>query len=110
LVGSSSTRAVGALAREPGSVAAFDAEVSLAAGQNPVLDAHVESTRRLLREVADDAVAAANARRLVEQLALALQASLLVRTAPSAVSDAFMGRGSPKGMDTSTGCCPPEPT
>jgi len=81
------------MAREPESVAAFDAEVSLAAGQNPVLDAHIESTRRLLREVAgaDVAVAAANARRLVEQLALALQASLLVRTAPDAVSDAFIG-------------------
>ncbi len=81
------------LAREPESVAAFDAEVSLAAGQNPVLDTHIESTRRLLREVAgvDAATAATNARRLVEQLALALQASLLVRTAPGAVSDAFIG-------------------
>lgn len=82
-----------ALAREPESVAAFDAEVSLSAGVNPLLDAHLESTRRLLNEVAgaDAAVAASHARRLVEMLALALQASLLLRTAPSAISDAFIG-------------------
>ncbi len=81
------------LVREPESVAAFDAEVSLSAGENPLLDAHLETTRRLLREVAgaDAVVAAAKARHLVAQLALALQASLLVRTAPGAVSDAFIG-------------------
>ncbi|MES2095050.1 MAG: acyl-CoA dehydrogenase family protein [Actinomycetota bacterium] len=81
-----------ALAREPESADAFDAEVSLAAGEHPLLDAHVVATRRLLRETAgaDAASAAVNARRLVEQLALALQASLLVRTAPPAVSDAFI--------------------
>jgi putative acyl-CoA dehydrogenase len=82
-----------ALRREPASVVAFEDEVSLAAGENPLLDAHLESTRRLLREVvgADAFVSATHARRLVEQLALALQASLLVRTAPSAVSEAFIG-------------------
>ena len=82
-----------ALRREPESFVAFEDEVSLAAGENPLLDVHLESTRRLLREVvgADAFVSATHARRLVEQLALALQASLLVRTAPSAVSDAFIG-------------------
>ena len=82
-----------ALEREPESAAAFDAEVSLASGENPLLDAHLESTRRLLREVvgADAADAARQARRLVEMLALALQASLLMRNTPSAVSDAFIG-------------------
>ncbi len=81
-----------ALAREPESADAFESEVSLAAGQHPLLDAHLVSTRRLLQEVAgaDAASAAVNARRLVELLALALQASLLVRTAPPAVSDAFI--------------------
>lgn len=81
------------LVREPESVAAFDAEVSLSAGENLLLDSHLETTRRLLREVAgaDAVVAAAKARHLVAQLALALQASLLVRTAPGAVSDAFIG-------------------
>ena len=81
-----------ALAREPESADAFEAEVSLAAGEHRLLDAHLVATRRLLREMAgaDAASAAVNARRLVEQLALALQASLLVRTAPPAVSDAFI--------------------
>lgn len=82
-----------ALARDPDSATAFDDEVSLSAGENPQLDAHLQSTRRLLREVAgaDAAFAAAHVRRLVEMLALALQASLLLRTAPSTVSDAFIG-------------------
>jgi putative acyl-CoA dehydrogenase len=82
-----------ALEREPESAAAFDAEVALAAGEHPLLDAHIESTRRLLRKVAgaDVSLAATHARRLVEQLALALQASLLVRTAPNSISDAFIG-------------------
>lgn len=81
-----------ALAREPESAAAFEEEVSVAAGEHPLLDAHIVATRRLLRETAgaDAASAALNARRLVEQLALALQGSLLVRTAPTAVSDAFI--------------------
>ena len=81
-----------ALAREPESADAFEAEISLAAGEHPLLDAHLMATRRLLREMtgADAASAAVNARRLVEQLALALQGSLLVRTAPPAVSDAFI--------------------
>jgi putative acyl-CoA dehydrogenase len=80
-----------ALAREPESLAAFDAEVSLAAGAHPVFDEHLAATRALVREVAgmDAAAAAAQARRLVAALALSLQASLLLRTAPSAVADAF---------------------
>jgi putative acyl-CoA dehydrogenase len=82
-----------ALAREPESADAFEAEISLAAGEHPLLDAHLVATRRLLRETAgaDAASAAINARRLVEQLALALQGSLLVRTAPTVVSEAFIG-------------------
>lgn len=97
-----------ALAREPESAAAFDAEVSLAAGTNPLLDAHLESTRRLLREVAgaDAAVAASHARRLVEMLALALQASLLLRTAPSAISEAFIGARLGKGRGHLFGVLP----
>ncbi|TAM66107.1 MAG: hypothetical protein EPN48_17250 [Microbacteriaceae bacterium] len=81
-----------ALTREPATTAAFDLEVSRAAGADPVLDAHLTQTRRLLHDVAqaDAAGAALIARRLVEAMALALQASLLMRTAPAAVSDAFI--------------------
>ncbi|MBL0886735.1 acyl-CoA dehydrogenase family protein [Myceligenerans indicum] len=102
-----------AMAREPESVEAFEAELGTTAGAHPVLDAHVARTRRLLTEVAgaDVTTGQAQARRVVEALALALQASLLVRHAPSASADAFVAarlgedRGSgygvlPRGTDT----------
>jgi putative acyl-CoA dehydrogenase len=73
-----------ALAREPATVDAFFAEVELASGADPRLDAAVDRARKALAE-ADEA----GARRLVEALALVLQGSLLVRHAPTAVADAF---------------------
>lgn len=81
-----------ALAREPESFDAFDAEVAQAAGTNTLFDAHLAHTRRLVREVAamDSAAAAGQARRLVSAIALALQASLLLRHAPDAVGEAFV--------------------
>ncbi len=82
-----------ARAREPDSAEAFAAEVELAAGAHPVLDAHWSRTRALLTELAaadDGAASGASARRLVEDLAVALQASLLLRHAPSPVAEAFV--------------------
>lgn len=81
-----------AMGREPASVAAFEAELATTAGAHPVLDAHVARTRRLLAEVAgaDAGAQQAQARRVVESLALALQASLVVRHAPSGTADAFV--------------------
>jgi putative acyl-CoA dehydrogenase len=81
-----------ALAREPDSLAAFDTEVSLARGASPVFDDHLRATRALARSIAADEpdAAARSARRLVADLALSLQASLLIRHAPAAVSDAFV--------------------
>src|SRR3954469_12448817 len=81
-----------ALTREPQSLEAFDAEVARAAGEHPVFDAHLAATRRRVAEVvaSDERDAAASARGLVAQLALALQASLLLRTTPAAVSHAFV--------------------
>jgi putative acyl-CoA dehydrogenase len=82
-----------AITREPETADAFDLEISRASGAHPVLDAHLTKARRMLLDAsrADAAAAASGARRLVEALALALQASLLVRSAPAAVSDAFIG-------------------
>ena len=93
-----------ALGREPGSLEAFDAEVSRAAGADRLVDEHLATTRQLARQVAalgaegnaqgsaeGSAQGPAQARRLVEHLALALQASLLLRTAPTAVAEAFIG-------------------
>jgi putative acyl-CoA dehydrogenase len=73
-----------ALAREPATVDAYFAEVTLASGADSRLDAAIERCRKAVIE-ADEAAA----RRLVEALALVLQGSLLVRYAPAAVADAF---------------------
>jgi len=75
-----------AMARTPAAVEVFLDEVALAAGADPRLDAHVERVRR---ELADPEQLEPRARRVVEAMALALQGSLLVRHAPSAVADAF---------------------
>jgi putative acyl-CoA dehydrogenase len=75
-----------ALARRPEALEAYLGEVELAAGADPRLDAF---TAALRAQLADPADAELRARRLVEDLALALQGSLLVRHAPPAVADAF---------------------
>jgi putative acyl-CoA dehydrogenase len=81
-----------ALSREPESYDAFDTEVALAAGGSAIFDAHLEATRALVKSVAasEPDAASRDARRLVAALALSLQASLLLRHAPAAVSDAFI--------------------
>ncbi|MEH0581243.1 DNA alkylation response protein [Streptomyces sp. B21-108] len=73
-----------ALRREPGTAQAFFDELALARGADARLDAAVVRLQGLLTAGSE-----AGARRLVEQMALALQASLLVRHAPPAVADAF---------------------
>ncbi|MGI5452544.1 acyl-CoA dehydrogenase family protein [Streptomyces sp. CA-249302] len=73
-----------ALRREPGTAQAFFDELALARGADARLDAAVGRLEGLLSSGSE-----AGARRLVEQMALALQASLLVRHAPPAVADAF---------------------
>jgi putative acyl-CoA dehydrogenase len=70
-----------AMAREPEGLAAFLAECELARGADARLDAHLDA----LAPPRDEWTA----RRGVEDLALAFQASLLVRHAPPAVADAF---------------------
>src|SRR3954453_3974610 len=77
-----------ALAREPEALPAFMAEVEAAAGANAQLDAHVASLKARLASVMHEDPQWL-ARRIVEDMGLALQASLLVRHAPAFVSDAF---------------------
>jgi putative acyl-CoA dehydrogenase len=74
-----------ATVKEPDGLPAFLAECELGRGANPLLDAHLDR----LRSATAPAEPQFEARRLVEELALALQASLLVRHAPAAVADAF---------------------
>ena len=79
-----------AMAREPESVAAFDAELAAQLGTNDVFDQHVERVRALIgRAAADPGAAPAIARRLVEAMALALQAAILLAHAPASVAEAF---------------------
>jgi putative acyl-CoA dehydrogenase len=75
-----------ALARDPGALEAYLAEVDLAAGADRRLD---DFTARLRRELGDPEALELRARKLVEDLALALQGSLLLRGAPPEVADAF---------------------
>ena len=75
-----------AMVREPETWPALRAEIALARGGDRRLDAAGE---RLDAALADPGDAEARARGTVEQMALALQASLLVRGAPAAVADAF---------------------
>jgi putative acyl-CoA dehydrogenase len=79
-----------AMGRDPDGPPAFLEECELAAGADPRLDAHLALVRERLSELARDTADAQHvARRVVEDLGVALQASLLVRHAPPAVADAF---------------------
>ncbi|BFO16592.1 hypothetical protein SHKM778_29800 [Streptomyces sp. KM77-8] len=75
-----------ALRREPAALDAYLREVGRARGADHRLDAAIKN---LLTDLADLDAVEGRARRLVERLALTLQASLLVRHAPPEVSDAF---------------------
>jgi putative acyl-CoA dehydrogenase len=75
-----------ALVRTPRSLEVFMHELRQAEGADPRLDSHV---RKLERRFSDPATLEMRARRIVEDMALALQGSLLVRHAPAAVADAF---------------------
>jgi putative acyl-CoA dehydrogenase len=75
-----------AVVRQPESLEALQAEIDLAAGADPRLDAAIADLRN---ELADPADVELRARRIVERLALCLQGSLLVRHSGPAVADAF---------------------
>ena len=75
-----------ALQKTPGVVDAFFDEVTLAQGGHASLDA---AAKALKAELADASDLEYRARHVVDQMALTAQASLLVRHAPVAVSDAF---------------------
>ncbi len=75
-----------ALSRSSAALDVFFDELALARGADARLDACCE---RLRAQLADGRELESRARRVVEQMALALQGSLLVRHAPAAVADAF---------------------
>ena len=76
-----------AMIKTPASLEAFFAEVEEGAVAEPRLDAYADSLRDELP--GDIETIESRARRIVERMALALQASLLVRYGDEAVADAF---------------------
>ena len=78
--------ALRAIQKSPESLGALFAEIWEARGGDHRLDIYVNELRTQLERTED---LESRARRLVERLALALQASLLVRFAPAEVADAF---------------------
>jgi len=76
-----------AMEKSPEAIDAFLAEVRSAAGANPRLDGFVATLETELRAARQTEEGLA--RRLVGRMAVGLQAALLVRHAPPAVSDAF---------------------
>lgn len=81
-----------ALTRDADSADAFADELASTNGLSPVLDAHAARALALLTRLAraDASEAQSQARRLSEDLALALQASLMLRHAPSRDADTFI--------------------
>jgi putative acyl-CoA dehydrogenase len=75
-----------ALARSPRALEVYLDEVELAHGADRRLDGRVA---RLREQFADPQTLETRARRVVEEMALCLQGSLLVRNGPAAVADAF---------------------
>jgi putative acyl-CoA dehydrogenase len=78
-----------ALVKDPDGLPAFMHECELASGADARLDAHMGRVHERTRAVFSSEDPQFEARRIVEDLALSLQASLLVRHAPAAVADAF---------------------
>jgi putative acyl-CoA dehydrogenase len=75
------------MTREPGCVAAFLDELRSARSVDPRYDTFVDE---LDAEITDLSRREGQARRLVERMALAMSASLLIRYAPNEVADAFV--------------------
>jgi putative acyl-CoA dehydrogenase len=75
-----------AMQKTPAVVEAFFRELALARGANALLDRWVQALQKELGDLAD---AEYRVRDLVDRMALALQAALLLQHAPAPVADAF---------------------
>ena len=94
-----------AMTREPESIAAFLAEVELAKGSDARLDRAVAD---LKAELANAANPEARARRVVEEMAVVLQGSLLIRHGDPVVADAFCASRLDGDWGHSLGTLPPD--
>jgi len=79
-----------AFAREPGSVEAVMHEIIKVAGNDTPVDALIANIEADLGQAKSGRFPEAQARRLAERLALALQASLVIRHAEPSVAEAFL--------------------
>src|SRR4051794_17880097 len=95
-----------ALTKEPEALPAFMAEVELANGADARLDAHVARLKERLAALASGGDPQWSARRIVEDMGRALQASLLVRHSPGFVADAFCAARLGGGGSTTYGTPP----
>ena len=93
-----------AMSREPESVDAFVDEVDEARGLDPRLD---DSVDELKRQLSDGADAEARARSVVELMARALEASLLLRYGDPKVAEAFCASRLDSNGGRSFGTLPP---
>jgi putative acyl-CoA dehydrogenase len=79
-----------AMVKEPEGLPAFMAECELAVGGDERFDSHLERVREQTTAIFEgERDPQFGARRMVEDLAVTLQASLLIRHSPPAVADAF---------------------
>jgi putative acyl-CoA dehydrogenase len=92
-----------ALGREPDALHAYLAELNLARGADPRFDQAIEHLHSSLSDPDDRE---SRARRIVEDMAVLLQASLLLRHAPDAVADAFIVARLPGAMRGCYGALP----
>ena len=90
-----------ALVKEPDALPAFLEECELGRGGNAALDAHLDRVRDTRPQDPEF-----EARRVVSDLAVALQGSLLVRHGPAPVADAFCASRL-EGVGRAYGTLPP---
>ena len=97
------------LQKEPAALEGLDAEFKASSRLDSRLDAWVLRTREMLAALLTDPRGLeAQARRLVERLALALQAGLLLRHAPPAIAEAFCASRLGGEWGHAFGTLPPE--
>jgi putative acyl-CoA dehydrogenase len=96
--------ALRAIAREPHTLDAFFAEAERAAGADTRFD---DALARLKKEFASFEDLELRARRIVEQMALIFQGSLLLRHSPAAVTDAFCATRLDRDWGGAYGTLPP---
>lgn len=75
-----------AIIKHPETMQVFLDEIEKASGENKSLDTAIQEIKKLL---VDKSSLEASARRLTEQMAIALQAALLIQHAPAEIADSF---------------------